>query len=158
MMKNFSSGSFIAGLMLGMVAAGSWFYSAHPEDFFAFSNTRTASQVQRQATESNLLSVADQPAGDEVMIESVTVAPPGVWIAVRDMIGDDFGNVLGAARVGGPREDVSVPLLRSTVGGRDYAVELYRDDNNGAFDPAVNSVYVDFETGARVVVHFTTDN
>ena len=86
----------------------------------------------------------------------MTVPPPGVWVAVREVQGGDLGNVLGAARASGPRSNLSVPLLRATEPGHSYAVELYRDDNGGAFDPSVNSVYVDFTTGARVVEYFTT--
>ncbi len=84
------------------------------------------------------------------------VPPPGVWVAVRETSGRDLGNVLGATRVVGPHSNIEVSLLRPTEPNRTYAVELYRDDNNGAFDPAVNSVYVDFDTGARVVAYFTT--
>jgi hypothetical protein len=91
-----------------------------------------------------------------VLIASLTVPPPGVWVAVRELSAGELGNVLGAVRVGGPRSNVSIPLLRATEAGHQYAVELYRDDNNGVFDPAVNSVYVDFGTGARVVVYFKT--
>lgn len=90
-------------------------------------------------------------------MESVTVPPPGVWVAVREVQGNDLGNVLGAARAAGPRSNLSVPLLRATKAGRQYAVELYRDDNGGSFDPAANSVYVDFDTGARAVAYFTTN-
>jgi hypothetical protein len=79
-----------------------------------------------------------------------------VWVAVREVVGDELGNVLGAVRVSGPKSGVSVPLLRATEPGRSYAVQLYRDDGNGAFDVVVNSVYVDFDTGARVVAYFTT--
>ena len=157
MTKYFSSPSLIVGIMLGILLTGTWFYGNHPEDFRFSSEARTSSQVKGQGPESNLISVADQPAGDAVMIKSVTAAPSGVWIAVREVAGEDLGNVLGAARVGGPRENVSVPLLRATEPNQEYAVELYRDDNNGAFDPGANSVYVDFETGERVVVHFTTE-
>ena len=102
--------------------------------------------------------MSDQAAGSAVIVDSVTVPPPGVWVAVRETGGDTLGNVLGAMRVGGPRMNVSVPLLRATEPGHTYAVQLYRDDNNGLFDPTLNSVYVDFTTDARVVVYFKTTN
>lgn len=89
-------------------------------------------------------------------IESVTVPPPGVWVAVREVNGTDLGNVLGAERVVGPHGNITVSLLRPTEPNRSYAVQLYRDDNSGNFDPAINSVYVDFDTGARVVAFFNT--
>jgi hypothetical protein len=84
------------------------------------------------------------------------VPPPGVWVAIREVSGRDLGNVLGAVRVVGPHTSVVVPLLRATEPNRSYAVQLYRDDGDGAFDPSINSVYVDFDTGARVVEYFTT--
>ena len=80
----------------------------------------------------------------------------GGWGGGRETIGSDLGNVLGAARVGGPRTGISVTLLRATEPNRSYAVELYRDDNEGVFDAATNSVYIDFDTSAPVVAYFKT--
>lgn len=155
-MMRFSTESFVAGVMLGAVLVGAWFFGGDirslPFASSGFLATSTASSFQ----ESGAVSVVDQPAGSSVAVESVTVPPPGVWVAVREVNGVDLGNVLGAARVVGPHSDVIVSLLRPTEPKRSYAIELYRDDNNGAFDPSANSVYVDFETGARVVSYFTT--
>ena len=158
MTANFSTSSFVAGVMFGVLLAGAWFFgrSFPLESFDPFA--RVATTTPEFMLKSGAVSVANQPAGDVVAVESVTVPPPGVWVAVRDVYAGDLGNVLGALRVGGPRAAISVPLLRATEPGRTYAVQLYRDDNNGAFDPAVNSVYVDFDTGVRVVTYFTTPN
>lgn len=142
-------------MMLGIILAAAWFFgdnmSLLPLPAQPFVNT-----TEILVPESGAISVANQPSGEEVVVESVTVPPPGVWVAVREINGNDLGNVLGATRVVGPHGNVIVSLLRPTEPNRSYAVELYRDDNNGAFDPAVNSVYVDFDTGARVVAYFTT--
>lgn len=154
MMKNFSTNSFVAGIMLGALLAGAWFLGA--PSAFTPSSSELATGTERSLQGSNAISVADQASGDTVVVESVTVPPPGVWIAVREVNGNDLGNVLGAARTGGPRTQVSIPLLRATESGRAYAIELYRDDGSGAFDPATFSVYVDFETGARAVAYFST--
>jgi hypothetical protein len=154
-MKHFSLHSFVVGVMLGALLVGAWFLGSN----FAFmpgSSEGVSSDTNNLASTSEAISVTDQKAGSEVVIESVTVPPPGVWVAVREINGTDLGNVLGAVRVGGPRTNISAPLLRVTEPNRSYAVELYRDDNNGVFDPAINSVYVDFDTGARVVVYFKT--
>lgn len=158
MIKSFSTNSFIAGLMLGALLAGAWFFGGTSALQPFASSSRTATSTDNGWQKSGAVAVNDQLAGDTVVVESVTVPPPGVWIAVREVVGGDLGNVLGAARVGGPRTDFPVPLLRVTEPGRSYAVQLYRDDNSGAFDPSVNSVYVDFDTGARVVAYFTTTN
>ncbi|MGD0328209.1 MAG: hypothetical protein ABSB00_00645 [Minisyncoccia bacterium] len=158
-MKNsFSLYSFVGGFMLGALLIGAWFlggnFTSTPAPSSSSSTVNTATATT--SSESSAISVTDQPSGDTAVIESVTVPPPGVWIAVREMSGNDLGNVLGAVRVSGPRSSISVPLLRATVPNHSYAVELYRDDGNGAFDPASNSVYVDFTTGAPVIAYFTT--
>lgn len=149
-------GSFVAGVMLGALLVGAWFSSGDLKLDPIFTSSITATSTGSGVPESGAVSVATQSPGENVVIESLTVPPPGVWVAVRETNGSDLGNVLGAARVIGPHSSVTVPLLRPTEPNRSYAVQLYRDDNNGAFDPAVNSVYVDFDTGARVVAYFTT--
>ena len=149
--------SFIAGIILGALLVGVWFFDGKTLSLLPLtSSSLLATTTGSTLPESGAVSVADQSPGESVIVESVTVPPPGVWVAVRETSGADLGNVLGAARVVGPHASVTVSLLRPTESGRSYAVELYRDDNNGAFDPAVNSVYVDFDTGARVVAYFTT--
>jgi len=157
MMAHFSPSSFVAGVMLGLLIAGAWFIGGTPIPKSDFgSSYRSLTSVPTEPPESGAISVNDQPAGSEVTVESVTVPPPGVWIAVRELNGENLGNVLGAARVGGPRSTISIPLLRATEPDRTYATELYRDDNNGEFAPSLNSVYVDFDTGASVVAYFKT--
>jgi hypothetical protein len=159
-MKNFSFNSFIAGVIIGVLCVGGWLLGQNPELSFSLPNTTpdSVSSHASAAPESGAVSVMDQKAGTEVTVVSVTVPPPGVWLAVRETVGSDLANVLGAIRLGGPRSNVSIPLLRATEPDRSYAIELYRDDNNGEFDPGVNSVYVDFVTGARVVSYFNTTN
>jgi len=156
MMQRFSMGSFVAGVMLGALLVGAWFSNDGIKLAPLFSSFSTATTTGSGAPESGAVSVANQTPGENVVIESLTVPPPGVWVAVREANGNDLGNVLGAVRVIGPHSSVTVPLLRPTEPNRSYAVQLYRDDNNGTFDPAVNSVYVDFDTGARVVAYFST--
>ncbi|MFZ3043860.1 MAG: hypothetical protein WA058_01995 [Minisyncoccia bacterium] len=155
-MKHFSTTSFVVGLMFGLLLAGAWFFGRDGGLISPASPSFSSTDTGLSSSESGAVSVADQSAGESVVVESVTVPPPGVWVAVREANGNDLGNVLGAARVVGPHGAVTVSLLRPTEPSRSYAVELYRDDNNGNFDPSVNSVYVDFDTGARVVAFFTT--
>jgi hypothetical protein len=155
-MMHFSTSSFIAGAMLGALLTAAWFFGDNPELLPRISPARLATTTESATLESGAVSVANQPFGESATVESVTVPPPGVWVAVREVNGGDLGNVLGAERVAGPRSAVTITLLRATEPGRSYAIQLYRDDNNGSFDPAINSVYVDFDTGARVVSYFTT--
>ena len=146
--------------MFGVLLAGAWFLGGDASFLASMqsSSSRLATSTESRGQRSGAISVADQPSGDAVLVESVTVPPPGIWIAVREVQGNDLGNVLGAVRVGGPKSNFSIPLLRATESGRSYAVQLYRDDGGETFDPAVNSVYVDFDTGARVVAYFSTNN
>ncbi len=161
MMKPFSMSSFVGGFMVGALLAAAWFLGGNLSSvpFSAYSITspnRPTPDATTPAPATGAVSVADQSAGSSVIIESVTVPPPGVWVAVREMNGNDLGNVLGAVRVTGPRSTVSVPLLRATEPGSTYAVELYRDDGNDVFDLSTDSVYVDFTTGEPAVAYFTT--
>lgn len=156
MMKNFSTSSFVAGVMFGALIAAAWLFGGDARLLLLSSPSPFATSSASVLPESGTISVVDQPAGRDVVIESATVPPPGVWVAVREVNGADLGNVLGASRVKGPRGNFVVTLLRPTEPKRSYAIQLYRDDNNGKFDPSVNSVYVDFDTGARVVEYFTT--
>jgi hypothetical protein len=156
MMQRFSTSSFVAGIMLGALLVGAWFFRDNTGVALFTPSSPVATSTESSMPQSGAVSVADQPFGPSVMVESVTVPPPSVWVAVREMNGSNLGNVLGAARVAGSHSSVTIPLLRATEPNRSYAVELYRDDNDGVFDLSVNSVYVDFDTGARVVAYFKT--
>lgn len=158
MKKHFSTSSFVLGVMCGMLITIAWFWGGNgvplvpPSSPISSSATSTISLP----VESGALSVSNQPAGNTVIVESVTVPPPGVWVAVREMQGGSLGNVLGAAYARGPRSNFPVPLLRATEPDRSYAIELYRNDASGTFDFAKDSVYIDFNTGAPVIAYFTT--
>lgn len=171
MKTDFSVQSFVVGLLVGMLLVGAWFYGnggmvrsviVGPQ---ATTTSTPASAISQKNqlilfatstdTTSNAVSVSDQPAGQFVQVESVTVPPPGVWVTVREVNAGSLSNVLGAARAGGPRSNFSVPLLRATEPGRTYAIELYRA-GAGAFSLASDSVYVDFASDQPVVAYFNT--
>lgn len=156
MMSVFSTSSFVAGIMVGALLAGAWFFAGNSVFLPGQSSLRIATSTESLTQNSGAISITDQPAGNAVVVESVTVPPPGVWVAVREMYGSTLGNVLGAARVNGPRSNISISLLRATEPGRSYAIELYRDDGTDVFDLSTLSVYVDFDTGARVISYFKT--
>lgn len=160
MRKYFSSSSFVAGTMLGMLVSAVWFagdisdYLPASASFSASTSTPDRADAMQS---SKAISVRAQAAGNTVLVDSVTVPPPGVWVAVREVNGSDLGNVLGAARIGNSRTEIIVPLLRATESDRVYAVQLYRNDANSEFDPATSSVYIDFDSGMRVVAYFSTN-
>lgn len=105
--------------------------------------------------ESALLSVTDQSAGMRVLVEMIDVAPPGVWAVVHERREGELGNALGATRVRGPATEVAIELLRGTEAGQDYAVVLYRNEEQQSFALPGASVYVDFDSGERVEARFT---
>lgn len=156
-LKQFHLISFLLGLALGGAVVVLWFLggSAMPATF-SDTTFATSTNITGILIPSGAVAVSDQVAGDSVTVDSVTVPPPGVWVAVRETgIGNQLGNVLGATRSRGPMSRLTIQLLRETTPGQVYAVELYRADDDAPFDAAIASVYVDFDTGARVVALFT---
>lgn len=140
--------------MLGILGTSAWVSNWNTLSL-SFAPDTPAATTTSTPPQSGAISVADQPAGSSVMLDSVTVPPPGVWVAVREVNGTDLGNVLGATRLTGPRSQISIPLLRATEQGFSYAAELYRDNGDNTFDLNADSVYIDFATGAPVVEHFS---
>lgn len=147
--------SFVAGFMLGALMIAAWSAGGDVSLLPPVPSSHTDS-LEKLLPESGAISVANQAAGLEVVVESVTVPPPGVWVAAREVNEGNLGNVLGAVRVNGPQSRVSIPLLRATEPGLPYAIELYRDDGGETFDLANDSVYVDFATGLPVIARFMT--
>lgn len=157
MKSYFSMSSFVGGFMLGALLIGMW--TVDVGFSLPFSSASSPAPVKKVApSESDAIRVTNQSAGSVVMVDSLVVPPPGVWIAVREVNGPSLANVLGAARARGPGIAIPVSLLRSTEPGLLYAVQLYRDDGSETFDLASDSVYIDFATGAPVIVYFTTTN
>jgi len=148
-------GAFVIGILL----ASAWFLEARLPGAGAppaQTSTTTAATSSLATATSDVLAVHDQSAGSTVVVDSVQVPAPGVWVAVEELRDGNLGNILGAARVTGPATGVSVSLLRATVPGSTYAVVLYRDNGDGEFDATSDSIYVDFNTGERVVALFKT--
>jgi hypothetical protein len=152
MQQYLSTQSLIIGIVLGVILVGVWFFSF----FIVPSKPATSAPVGPKTATSTLFAVKDQEAGQSVSVSNINFASSTLWVAVREMNGETLGNVLGAARITGEREGLTVSLLRATQPKRRYAIELYRDDSGGGFDPAKNSVYIDFGTGEPVIGHFST--
>lgn len=165
--KSFSLQPFAIGLVLGVVLATAWFYGHTTKPTINDATHQGSSEATSSAVQnsqptpvdiSGALSVSNQSAGSSVLIESVTVPPPGVWVAVREIDGGTLGNILGAVRAKGPRSAFMVPLLRNTKPGTTYAVELYRDNGDELFNAGSDSTYVDFSSDNPVIAYFTTTN
>lgn len=73
------------------------------------------------------ISVANQRAGNTIVIANVTL-PEASWVVIREDRAGEPGNILGAGwLLSGMHTDVSVDLLRTTVGGEKYYAVLYKD-------------------------------
>lgn len=81
----------------------------------------------------NEVRVKDQEAGGRVFISQVSLMQSG-WVAVRELAGSAYGNILGAARFDAGVWQGEVRLLRATIAGNMYAAVMYQDDGDGIFD------------------------
>jgi hypothetical protein len=100
-------------------------------------STANASEQQptNEQAPQHQLEVRDQPAGHAVIVERVVLTETS-WVAVRELNEDgSVGNILGAARRdAGEHERVVVDLLRSTEPDKRYALVIFTDDGDKAFD------------------------
>ncbi len=153
---------FVAGFVIGAALSSLWFlretwpaFAPPPVLAGITSSSSTAITPAPTLPDTGTFVIKDQQAGNVVMIESVTVPPPGVWVAITEVAADgSVANILGAARVRGPSSGIEVPLLRATGAGHTYAAILYRDNGDDIFDTTSDSVYVDFDTGAAAESYF----
>lgn len=146
----------LVGFIVGAGVVGLWSLQSQIPGLTLGENT-DGKKNEQQEKNSALLSISDQPAGTEVIVSSVSVAPPGVWVAIHEESEEGtLLGVLGAARVRWQSTDVTVSLLRATEAGKNYIAVLYRDDGDDVFLLEKDSVYVDFESGKRVEAQFAT--
>lgn len=84
--------------------------------------------------------VANQPASRTVTLESATFPISEGWIGVRDFENEQLGMILGVVRFS--EADGLVPtdiiLQRSTTPGRQYAVVIFTEDGDRAFNLATD--------------------
>lgn len=99
------------------------------------------------------IEVGSQYAGSAVLVSSARVSTT-TWIAVRESNGDLLGRILGARRVpAGENKDVVVELLRPTLPHLMYAVVMYVDDGDMAFDNKLDALVE--EGGAPALYPFS---
>ena len=79
---------------------------------------------------SDALTVENQRAGSSVVLQK-SEFQEAHWVVVRDVNDDGTpGNILGAGWFpAGAHENMSVPLVRATVGGEHYVAVLFSDSN-----------------------------
>jgi hypothetical protein len=153
---------FLAGLLFGVCLVSfisfqnGWHITSSPAKEPGIADAPQNESDSTLHDASGTVAVQKQSAGDSVLVDVVAVAPPGVWVAVHELSSTGLANALGAARVRTASENVVVPLLRGTVPRSAYAIVLYRDDGDDVFTLGKDSIYVDFDTGERVIASFTT--
>lgn len=96
------------------------------------------------------ITVADQSAGTEVLVEDVKLSKPS-WVAVRDT----RGWYPGAAWLSESQSNVTIPLLRSTEAGSTYEVVIFVDDGDKEFSIHGGDMLVTGTEGAPVSSTFT---
>ncbi len=82
--------------------------------------------------------VNNQAASSNIKLDSATYPVKEGWIGVRDYQGGQLGSILGVVRFS--EEQGLVPseivLQRSTVAGREYAVMIWEESGDRAFNSA----------------------
>jgi hypothetical protein len=111
------------------------------------------SEVVAVGTVSDEVLVKDQVVGMEVFITRVALTQDG-WVAVQETLPNgDLGNILGAKRFDAGVAQGTVNLLRATTAGNTYAVTLWNDNGDGAFDHTSDAQLVD-ATGKALGMSF----
>ncbi len=141
--------AFLIVLVIGCVV-GAWML----EDYLATPKEVVEEPAAEDAKENGIIRTRDQAAGSSVVVDTENMPEADVWVAVHEMRAGELSNVLGAARVLPSQSWISIPLLRNTMSGASYAVVLYRDDGDRSFDHYKDSIYVDYDSGERVVSLF----
>ena len=82
--------------------------------------------------------VNDQPASNSIVLESATYPISEGWIGVREYNAGNLGFILGVVKFSESNGLVPsrITLQRSTTAGREYAVVIYTENGDGAFNLA----------------------
>lgn len=151
--------AFVSGLLIGGLMA--FVFTSLPADKVAEeSNEKENSEMETEADSSALeaeeeektavattvkinvgsadLKISDQAAGSSITIDRVTYPTSTGWIGVRDYENGQMTGLLGVARwsEGEGLSPAVIPLMRTTVAGRTYAVIFYSDNGDKEFSLA----------------------
>jgi len=82
--------------------------------------------------------VVDQPAGSSVALDRATYPIEEGWIGVRDYNNGQLSFIKGVIRfsAAGGLVPQSIPLQAPTQAGQQYAVVMFSDNGDNAFNPA----------------------
>jgi len=143
--------AIVVGLILGDIIGVAFFRDGENAEAEAQGSNTT---VQLATTSPYFVKVSQQAAGDTVFISEARAVASSTWLAVREQNGDLLGRILGARRLDATvGSDITIDLLRPTASHVMYAVVMYEDDGDRAFDHAVDSLVQ--ENGTPVAYPFT---
>lgn len=114
----------------------------------------TSPVMQNTATGKYTFSVSDQAAGDTVEV-SQTSFEKKAWLAIREDMNGEMGNVLGAYLYQQGVQSGPVELLRATKPASLYHAVVYIDDGDMVFDLKKDALLTD-DQGKVVEVNFKT--
>lgn len=156
--------AFVLGLFVGVAASALWVLvqgdRSNPNDENEAKTEEVTAQEKEEITSEtapisgNTLSVADQLAGNTVIVDRVSISSAG-WVAVHEDVDGALGNILGAARFPEGEHDGIVPLLRETVAGEKYHAVLYFDNGDREFNFNEDTL-LEAQPGVPLVTTFET--
>lgn len=109
-----------------------------------------ATEVKTLTIGEGKVEVAGQTAGTFVTLTAATYPVAEGWIGVREYTNDTLGNILGVARFSQEQGLVptGVALQRATEPGKEYAVVIFTESGDRAFnlaeDKQLDSVFTTF--------------
>lgn len=140
-MNNMTQWLIIGAAVVILVAGGTWLFvgreDSEPADTpISTSIAPTITEgtnsmpkgTQISESDGELVTVADQPAGDSVTLSAMGLTRAS-WVAVRDDM-----SILGASWFPSSATSGSVKLQRATESGKSYRVVIYVDDGDKKFD------------------------
>lgn len=120
-------------------------FALQPATSTPAATTAAPAAAKTTPTEAPLL-VADQPAGQSVVISGLNIARP-TWVAVYVSREGKPGNALGARLFFAGDKQGKVGLLRNTVRGQSYFVGLSVDNGDGTFSLSKDKPLADADGG-----------
>lgn len=142
--------AFITGLLIGGLLV--WVFSSTPEEkkleevkdaskeVVENKDDATGDVTKEEVTTTTpvgagAINVADQVAGNSVLLKSVELPNDAGWIVVRDYMDGNPGNILGAARYDRLEGLMpqSVQLMRETLKGSHYQVVFFTNNGDAGF-------------------------
>jgi hypothetical protein len=162
-------GSFVAGLIIGVLAGWGWFTVGQGVQNGAAVATSTESGDEHMdesdelpaasADTSPTISVGTQSAGLRVEVSNVVVAKP-TWVVIYENRNGAAGNALGAKlffpRSQGGTTSGTVTLLRGTVAGRTYFAGQNIDNGDNKFSKQTDTAVMG-ASGNPLLVSFTVN-